>query len=431
MIDNEKKAEVISGAYIMGESEPAKVEKPVLPPVEIKKPVEKKIEITDFMNKPKTEEKKEIRKEVPLTSKTVPAKPVSQAKPINNTSKKLEEYKKVVKASNVETTKKTNKPVVKKEISRSKTDNKKPILSIKGVSKYFKDRAAVDDVSFNIYEGEVFALIGPNGAGKSTLIKMITGLSKISHGQILISGKDITTDFERAAKNIGGIIENPVFYEYMRGVDNLRYYARLYENVCDAKIDEVVRLVGMEKRIKHKVSTYSLGMKQRVGIAQSILHSPKLLILDEPTNGLDPNGIREMREMLKKLAKDKKISILISSHILAEMELLCDVVGIIDNGRLIEVKDIKSLAKIQNKSEYAYLKVDYPNYAGKCIMDKFDIADVNVAGRNVIFKTYNAPVQEVTKMLIEEGLNIFGVNTTKKNLESIYMSLVSSKTSIR
>ena len=187
------------------------------------------------------------------------------------------------------------------------------VLDVSNLTKKYGDRVAVDNVSFQVFEGEIFGLIGPNGAGKTTIIRMITGLAKPTTGSVFICGKNIAKDFEKAISNVGGIIENPELYSYMSGMDNLKFYASLYPNVTKEKIREVVSLVGMEKRIYDKVRTYSLGMKQRVGIAQALLNNPKLLILDEPTNGLDPNGIKEMRSFLKNLSAQKKISILVSN----------------------------------------------------------------------------------------------------------------------
>ena len=215
------------------------------------------------------------------------------------------------------------------------------VLKLENVTKAFEDRVAVNNVSFEINEGEIFGFLGPNGAGKSTTIKMITGLAKMTTGDVFISGKSITKEYEAAIRNLGGIIENPEMYGYLTGYDNLKFFASLYEDVTENRIWEVASLVGMQNRLKDKVKNYSLGMKQRLGIAQALLHYPKILILDEPTNGLDPNGIQEMRIFLKKLARENNIAILISSHILAEMEQICDTIAIIDKGKLVEIKTIK------------------------------------------------------------------------------------------
>ncbi len=187
--------------------------------------------------------------------------------------------------------------------------------------------------------------------GKTTTIKTILGLQKLDEGEVLINGYDIKKDFEKAIKNIGAIVENPDFYLYLSGYDNLKLNANLYENVDEKRIKEVVKIVGLEERINEKVSHYSLGMKQRLGIARAILNRPKLLLLDEPTNGLDPEGIVELRELIIKISQDDGISILISSHNLYEISACCKRVIIIKEGQIIgdkvtEGMDVKSLEDV-------------------------------------------------------------------------------------
>ena len=178
------------------------------------------------------------------------------------------------------------------------------VLKIDNLKKRIGKRTIVSDICFELKKGEIFGFLGPNGAGKSTTIKMIVGLSKITEGSIYVGGCSVKDDFKGAMRNIGCIVENPDMYKYMSGMDNLKIFAKIYEGVDEARINEVVKIVDLEKAIKDKVKTYSLGMKQRLGIAQALLHSPKLLILDEPTNGLDPAGIKEMRVLLRKLASE-------------------------------------------------------------------------------------------------------------------------------
>lgn len=302
------------------------------------------------------------------------------------------------------------------------------VLDVANVTKKYGTRVAVDNVSFQIFEGEIFGLIGPNGAGKTTIIKMITGLATPTTGTVFICGNNIRTNFEKAIANVGGIIENPELYTYMSGMDNLKYFASLYPNITMDRIKEVVTLVGMEDRIYDKVRTYSLGMKQRVGIAQALLHKPKLLILDEPTNGLDPNGIKDMREFLKRLASREKISILISSHILAEMEQLCDTVGIIDGGKIVEVKTVEQLKKGADMAQKLCIKVDYPNFAGKLVMIKYKVP-VYLAGNTIIFEMNEKYVPEITTMLIKEGVSIFGISTIIKSLEEVFTEIINKKKS--
>lgn len=297
------------------------------------------------------------------------------------------------------------------------------VLQIKNLTKAYKKRLAVDNISFSVFSGEIFGFLGPNGAGKTTTIRMIAGLTRPTSGTIKICGFNVKTQFEKAIRNVGGIIENPELYSYMSGLDNLKYYASLYKNISKNKINEIVKLVGMENRIKDKVKTYSLGMRQRVGIAQALLHDPKLLILDEPTNGLDPSGIKEMRRFLIELAHKKQIAILISSHILSEMEQLCDTVAIIDRGQIIEIKQIEQIMEGVKESQKVSIKVDYPNYAGKIIMNRLKVK-VELAGNNIIFPISDKIIPKATSILIAKGISIYGVTTIIKSLEEVFIDIL-------
>ena len=297
------------------------------------------------------------------------------------------------------------------------------VLEVNNLTKKYKERYAVNDVSFEIIEGEIFGLIGPNGAGKTTIIKMITGLAKPTDGKIFIDGISLNNHFEKAISRLGGIIETPDLYQYMSGMENLKFFASLYPNITQQKINEIVKLVGMEKRIHDKVRNYSLGMKQRVGIAQALLNDPKILILDEPTNGLDPNGIKDMRKFLIGLARKKKISILVSSHILSEMEQLCDTVAIIDGGKILQIKTIEQIKRGLQEGQKVCIKVDYPNYAGKLVILKYRVP-VSLAGKTIMFNIDDNRIPEVTAMLMKEGVSIFGVNTITKSLEEVFTEML-------
>ncbi|MCL6459250.1 MAG: ABC transporter ATP-binding protein [Gorillibacterium sp.] len=216
------------------------------------------------------------------------------------------------------------------------------VLEIKKICKNFGGLSALTDVTFTINKGEIFGLIGPNGAGKTTAIRMMTGLANLSQGDIRVCGHSIRTEFNQAIVHVGAIIENPEFYPYMTGQDNLKQYMRMSATVTKERLDTVVRLVGLQDALDKKVKAYSLGMRQRLGIAQALLHKPSLLILDEPTNGLDPAGIHEMREYLRKIASEEGVSVLISSHLLPEVEQLCGRVVVIQNGKLITIHTIGS-----------------------------------------------------------------------------------------
>ncbi|WP_438313760.1 ABC transporter ATP-binding protein [Sporosarcina sp. FA9] len=223
------------------------------------------------------------------------------------------------------------------------------VVELKNLSKTIGKKKIIDDLNLSLYPGQITGFLGPNGAGKTTTIRMMVGLMSITSGDVLIEGVSLSDDFEGGLSKIGVIVENPEMYKFMTGYKNLVHFARMHEGVTKERIDEVINQVGMQNRIKEKVSTYSLGMRQRLGLAQALLHRPKFLILDEPTNGLDPAGIREFRMYLRKIADEEGVSVFVSSHMLSEIELMCDRIAVIQNGKLI---DIKEVAEVQESHYY-------------------------------------------------------------------------------
>lgn len=208
------------------------------------------------------------------------------------------------------------------------------VLKCNNLKKRIKGRIIVERISFTVDNGDIIGLIGSNGAGKTTIIKLILGLIKMTEGNVYINGYNIEKDFVKAIEKVGAIVETPDLYTYLSGYDNLKIVANSYKKITKKRINEVVKIVGLEKRIKDKVSTYSLGMKQRLGIAQAIINKPNLLILDEPTNGLDIEGIIEIRTLIKTLAM-QGIAILISSHNLNEIDKLCNKIIAIKHGKIV------------------------------------------------------------------------------------------------
>ena len=304
----------------------------------------------------------------------------------------------------------------------------KPVLELRNVTKRFGNRIAVNNISFRINEGEIFGFLGPNGAGKSTTMKMICGLSKITHGNILVCGKSVKSNYVETAKMIGALIETPIMYNYMSGYDNLKYYASLHSGVKKSDIYAYAKVVGLANRLKDKVGTYSLGMKQRLGICQALLHNPKLLILDEPLSGLDPAGVKEIRDFLKMLARKKRIAILVSSHMLGEMEQLCDTIGIINNGLLIEQKSITQLKQGQESTKRVKIKVGTPNFAGKIILNELKYK-VDVAGDSVIVHANEKAVSQITEKLVKYKIMIYGIEIVSKSLEDIFMEIINKRNS--
>lgn len=256
--------------------------------------------------------------------------------------------------------------------------------------------------------------------GKTTTIKLILGLQSITSGTVNINGYDIKTEFTSAIKKVGAIVENPDMYMYLSGYDNLKLVANLYKGITKERIDEVVKLVKLEKRINDKVSKYSLGMRQRLGIAQAILHNPNLLILDEPTNGLDPEGIKEMRELLVDLAKHKKMAILISSHNLAELDNFCNRVCIIKNGEIIETSNISKIKEDVSR-QFRLLDVDDSSKANKLICD-FIGKDKVILSENNMLKVMieKEKVPNLVNYLVENKIKIYSIKEEEKTLEEAF-----------
>ncbi len=265
-------------------------------------------------------------------------------------------------------------------------------------------------------EGDILGFIGPNGAGKTTTIKLILGLQSINSGKVFINGYDIEENFKKAIENVGTIVESPDLYMYMSGYENLKLVANLYKNVDKARIDEIVKLVGLENRIKDKVSKYSLGMRQRLGIAQAILHKPKLLILDEPTNGLDPEGIKEVKVLLKKLAEQENMAILISSHNLAELDTFCNKISIIKNGEIVETNDIDTFKKdIQNNCYI--LEVEDASVISSIVDYKTEL----ITEREVRVHIEKENVPLLLKELILRNVKVYSVAEENLSLEDAFL----------
>ena len=226
-----------------------------------------------------------------------------------------------------------------------------PTLVANHLTKVIGDRTIVDSVSFQLYPGEVFGFLGPNGAGKTTTIRMLVGLIRPTAGSATVCGFDIRRDFEKAMRHVGCIVETPDLYRFMTGRENLEHFARML-GAPAKEIERVAELVQLSHRLDQRVSTYSLGMRQRLGIAQALLGTPRLLILDEPANGLDPAGIREIRELLRELANERQMSVFVSSHLLGEIEMMCDRVAIIHHGRILRDGPVKELISSRQEMEF-------------------------------------------------------------------------------
>lgn len=282
------------------------------------------------------------------------------------------------------------------------------ILKCSNLNKSFGRKKILNNVSLSLDEGDVLGFIGSNGAGKTTTIKLILGLQSIDSGTVTICGYDIKKEFTKAIKNVGGIIESPDMYMYLSGYDNLKLIANLY-GVSKEKIDEVVKLVGLEKRIYDKVSKYSLGMRQRLGIAASLLNDPKLLILDEPTNGLDPEGNKQIRNLILKLSK-KGIAILVSSHALSELESIVNKVVIIQKGSIVETSTLEEVKK--SKNSYYIFEVDKIK----------DIDNIEKISENSFKVNINREeIPEFINKLIDKKIKIYSIYEDELSLEDAFL----------
>ena len=288
------------------------------------------------------------------------------------------------------------------------------VLKCENLCKKFGKKQILKNVSLELKQGDILGFIGPNGAGKTTTIKLILGLQSIDSGSVTIKGYNIQKEFEKAIVNVGTIVENPDLYMYMTGYQNLKLIKNMYKNVDDKRIDEVVKLVGLEQRINDKVSKYSLGMRQRLGIAQAILHKPEVLILDEPTNGLDPEGIKELRDLLKELAQKEKMGILISSHNLAELESFCNKITIIKNGEVVETSEINKVKKVE---ESYIIEVNNLDFIEKIIGIKIEKINENKFRINV----GKEQIPEIVKKLVKAKKEIYLVVEETLSLEDAFL----------
>ncbi|KZE37472.1 bacitracin ABC transporter ATP-binding protein [Bhargavaea cecembensis] len=291
-----------------------------------------------------------------------------------------------------------------------------PIVELKHLSKTIRGKKIIDDLNLQLYPGQVTGFLGPNGAGKTTTIRMMAGLMKPTSGEVFVAGKSVQNEFEAAMSNVGVIVENPEMYKYMTGYKNLVHFARMHKGLTKDRIMEVVRQVGLENRIHEKVGTYSLGMRQRLGLAQALLHDPKFLILDEPTNGLDPAGIREFRTYLRSLAEKAGVSIFVSSHLLSEIELMCDRIAVIQNGKLIDIREMKDEGR-----PHHYIEA-LPAKQLRAILESKGYEPAESEAGFIIEEGVER-IPELVKSVVAGGLDLYAVRPHRKTLEDEFIEL--------
>ena len=296
------------------------------------------------------------------------------------------------------------------------------ILETFGLSKQYNMKYAVSDINLHVKKGEIYGLLGRNGAGKTTTIRMITGLLKPTQGDVFLFGEKLTTPTKKCFRRIGALIESPSFYENLSAKDNLQIISDLRGMQSRDSIEKALELVNLQKEGKKKVQQFSLGMKQRLGIAMALMHEPEFIILDEPTNGLDPVGIQQIRLMLQRLSKEKGSTILISSHILSEIEQMADSIGIIDNGRLLEELSMDEI-KRRNR-HYVKMKVSDAAKAMPVLEKELGITDIEcVNDREIRVYQIDANFEEINRKLNFSGVGVSEISMNKGNLEEYFMKL--------
>lgn len=298
-------------------------------------------------------------------------------------------------------------------------------LEVMSLTKTIGKKRIVDDVSFQVERGEIFGLLGPNGAGKTTIIRMIVSLINRSGGTVVVNGHNLDASFTLAMNELGAIVENPEFYKYLSGYKNLRHYARMaLSDVSEERIEEVTKLVGLDNAIRDKVRTYSLGMRQRLGVAQAILHKPSILILDEPTNGLDPQGIREFRDYLRLLAS-QGTSVLVSSHLLSEMELMCDRFAIIEKGKLVHIATMNETEEAVEKSlRTLEFEVSDAKAAADLLQHKMPAVHIAAAKGNLLaISSERENIPEINRLLVMNNIDVFRIAYVKASLEERFLEI--------
>ncbi|WP_239254859.1 ABC transporter ATP-binding protein [Listeria ilorinensis] len=297
---------------------------------------------------------------------------------------------------------------------------KATVLQLDQVSKKIGKKTLVENISFDIKQGEVFGLLGPNGAGKTTIIRSIVGLINRTTGKVHINGIDIDQDFKGAIKEVGAIIENPEFYMYMSGLDNLKQFARMSRKaVTDEEMAQIIERVKLSHAIHQKVKTYSLGMRQRLGVAQALLHNPALLILDEPTNGLDPQGMAEFRDLIRELAHSGT-SVLISSHLLSEIQQITDRFAIINQGKLTHIESMSDLT-LNARRKYRLVVSD--GQKAQSLLTQLEPGLLTIDGNTIEIELEAELVPQIAQLLVRSEIDLLEMALHQASLEERFLTL--------
>lgn len=297
------------------------------------------------------------------------------------------------------------------------------IIETKNLSKKFETQIAVNKVNLHVPKGKIYGLLGRNGAGKTTIMRMLLGLATPNEGEILLFGESHTKNKSELYRRIGSLIESPGFYENLTGYENLKLLSKLRGHHKDSSVINALKIVGLENELKKTYSNYSLGMKQRLGIAAAVMHDPELLILDEPINGLDPVGITKIRGYLEKLCHERNVTIFISSHILSEIEQLADIIGVIHEGKVVEEVFMKDLNK--RNRQYVEFIVSDINKACLLLEEKLKINDYSVFENNTLRIFSRLEERSViNKIFINNDIDVFKLNLSEEKLEDYFNSLI-------
>lgn len=296
------------------------------------------------------------------------------------------------------------------------------VIETKQLTKIYGEQTAVSKLNLHVKKGRIYGLLGRNGAGKTTIMKMILGLASITFGEVDVFGKNIKGREKRAYPRIGAIIETPGFYPNLTGTENLEIFAKLRGTAAPHAVKNALEIVGLPYKDKKLFSKYSLGMKQRLGIANAILHDPELLILDEPTNGLDPIGIAEVRDFIKRLSSEQGKTILISSHILSEIALLADDIGILDCGVLLEERSMNELKK--RNSKYILLQVSDVPKTSLILEREFHTKDYSVQDEHTL-RIYDTSLNmgEINKFLVMQNITVTSSGLCNDTLEDYFKKI--------
>jgi len=298
---------------------------------------------------------------------------------------------------------------------------KNAVLQVSNLHKSYGSHKIIDSLELRVEKGDVYGFLGPNGAGKTTTIRMLLGLVHYDAGQVILNGYDIKRDFKRAIERVGAVVETPRFYESYSGYQNLRMMASLYSKVSNKRIQEVLALVDMEEAAHDRVDTYSLGMKQRIGIAQALLNSPEFIILDEPTNGLDPQGMKDIRDMIIRLSKEQGITFFISSHLLHEIELMCNRVAIIKGGKKLVEGNVKEL--LSGEYETVEIHTKAKEKARDLLNSTPYVKESKVFEEGIRVEIEKDRSTELNMLLVTSSIPVRYIIPRGQSLENYYMEL--------